>query len=218
MTAMRHKTFNHRPQLSLSGFGEARTLRPVTLPKLNFIKLDIEHEAKEAAERFATTRIIRQGRDAWEAINKTQSFDGWLAIGKALLIGREFALRATGANAPMGRRYCLAFSQWSNGHGFTMQKSVRSVAVELAEHSSEITRWRDSLPERQRRRLIHPLSVTRRWKAATGQYQALRSRDLKWEAQYAWRRFVCCVKALPADQATALWQIAHAEAQLAIGP
>jgi hypothetical protein len=61
-----------------------------------------------------------------------------------MLIGRQAALRSTGANAPMGRRYCLAFSQWLINHGFVgMQKSVRSVAVELAEHANEITRWRD---------------------------------------------------------------------------
>jgi hypothetical protein len=29
-----------------------------------------------------------------------------------------------------------------------------------------ITAWRDSLPERQRKRLVHPFSVTRRFKAS----------------------------------------------------
>ena len=39
-------------------------------------------------------------------------------------------------------------------------------AVELHEHAEAITSWRDGLPERQRRRLMHPLSVTRRWRAS----------------------------------------------------
>jgi hypothetical protein len=50
-------------------------------------------------------------------------------------------------------------------HGFgEMKASVRSVAVELAENATAITAWRNSLPDKQRRYLIHPLSVTRRWR------------------------------------------------------
>ena len=45
-----------------------------------------------------------------------------------------------------------------------MAPSVRSVAIELAENAKAIIAWRDSLPERQRKRLVHPLSVTRRWR------------------------------------------------------
>jgi hypothetical protein len=41
---------------------------------------------------------------------------------------------------------------------------------------------------------------------------------LKREAAAAWRRFISCVRLLPPDQAMPLWQIAHSEAQLAIGP
>jgi hypothetical protein len=211
---VKHRTFNHSPQLSLNGYGEERERHPVSLPKLVWLESAAQGgDAKEAAMRFAEYRAIRAGREAWQAINRAESFDGWAAIGKALVVGRDYALKATGANAPMGRRYSLAFSDWLKRHGFAgMQKSVRSVALELHTNIEAITAWRDSLPERQRRRLVHPQSVTRRWKAATGQYQALRSRDLKMDAQYAWRRFVSCVELLPADQAAPLWQAVSAEA------
>jgi hypothetical protein len=44
-------------------------------------------------------------------------------------------------------------------HGFAgMQKSVRSVAIELAENIEAIEQWRATLDERTRRRLVHPLS------------------------------------------------------------
>jgi hypothetical protein len=185
---------------------------PVSLPRFNLDDIDIEREAKEAAARVAERRIIRRGRDAWDAINKSESFEGWLTIGKALLIGREAALRSTGANAPMGRRYCVAFSQWINAHGFTgMQKSVRSVAVELAENAKAITTWRDSLPERQRRRLVHPLSVTRRWRSSLNHGNGKCPQDLKRDAMAAWRRFISCVGALPADQALPLWRAVYTE-------
>jgi hypothetical protein len=192
---------------------------PVSLPKFQLADIDIEREAKEAAQRVAERRVVRQGLDALHAIGKAESFDGWKAIGAALAVGKAHALRVTGANAAWGRNYSREFSQWLERHGFKMTPSgfemtpsVRSHAIELHENARAITAWRDSLPERQKRRLIHPLSVTRRWKAATGQYQAQRFRDAKWEAQAAWRRFVSCVRSLPADQARPLWQAALAEA------
>ena len=53
-------------------------------------------------------------------------------------------------------------------HGFDkMPAATRSVAVELHEHAEQITLWRDSLPAHHRKRLIHALSVTRRWRAST---------------------------------------------------
>ncbi len=186
---------------------------PVTLPTFNLPDFDHALEAKERAERIIERRTIRAGRDAWEAINKTQSFEGWLQIGRALQIGHDLALRATGANAPMGRRYSLTFSQWLGEHGFGgMQKSVRSVAIELSEHAGAITAWRDSLPERQRKRLIHPLSVTRRWRASLDHGNRCPA-DLRRDARAAWRRFRSCLEALPADQARPLWQIALLESR-----
>jgi hypothetical protein len=73
--------------------------------------------------------------------------------------------------------------------------------------------WRAILPERQRRRLVHPLSDVRRWRAATTTTE--NARKLKRDAVAAWRRFVSCVGLLPPDQAAPLWQTALAEAQLA---
>jgi hypothetical protein len=153
------------------------------------------------------------GIDAWNAIGKAESFEAWRSIGAALAIGKAHALRVTGANAAWGRNYSREFSQWLKRHGFDgMAKSVRSVAIELHENARAIEAWRATLPERQRRRLAHPLSNIRRWRAATGQYEVQRSRDLKWDAQTAWRKFCACLQALPPDQAQPLWQAAHAQA------
>jgi hypothetical protein len=91
-----------------------------------------------------------------------------------------------------------------------MAKSVRSVAIELHENAKAIEAWRATLPEKQRRRLVHPLSVTRRWRAAT-QSNGKCPQDLQRDALGAWRRFVSCVRSLPADQAAPLWEIALAE-------
>jgi hypothetical protein len=198
---MRHKTFDHSPRLSLNGYGEERERVPVSLPKMIWLEAAAEGDAKEAATRFAEYRAIRAGREAWQAINRAESFDGWRTIGAALAVGKAHALRVTGANAAWGRNYSRAFSEWMKQQGFDkIAKSVRSVAIELHENAAAIEAWRATLPERQRKRLLHPLSNVRRWRAAT-QSNGKAPADLKREAMAAWRKFMSCVRALPADQA-----------------
>jgi hypothetical protein len=192
---------------------KSQPVAPVTLPTTNVADADIEQEAREAAAKVAERRIVRAGIDAWRAIGKAESFEGWAAIGAALSVGKLHALKITQANAPWGSAYSREFGEWMKQHGFdTMKASVRSVAIELHENAKAIETWRATLPERQRKRLVHPLSNVRRWRAATGQYRAQRFRDAKWEAECTWRRFVSCVKALPADQAAPLLQAVSAEA------
>jgi hypothetical protein len=101
-------------------------------------------------------------------------------------------------------------------HGFDkMAKSVRSVAVELHENANAIEAWRATLSDKRRQRLIHPLSNVRRWRASLNHGNGKCPADLKRDAMAAWRRFVCCVRLLPEDQAAPLWQAALAEGQLA---
>ncbi len=141
---------------------------PISLPAINLPDLDIEREAREAQARVIERKAIRAGIDAWREINRAESFEGWRAIGAALAVGKAHALRVTGANAAWGRNYSRAFSEWIKRHGFdAMAKSVRSVAIELHENAKAIEAWRATLPERQRKRLVHPLSNVRRWRAAT---------------------------------------------------
>ena len=191
-----------------------RPARPVTVPELAFLKaplVDDESERREVADKFAEYRTIRAGVECWQAIGRAVSFEAWVKIGKALQIGRDYSLKTTGANRPMGQIYCKAFSAWIDRQGFAgMQKSLRSVAIDLAENAEAITAWRNTLPERQRKRLVHPLSVTRRWRASTHANGKCPT-DLRRDAVAAWARFRSCLEALPADQAAPLWQTAQAE-------
>jgi hypothetical protein len=61
--------------------------------------------------------------------------------------------------------------------------------------------------------VFHPLSNVRRWRASLnhGNGNGKCPQDLKRDAMAAWRRFVSCVRSLPADQAAPLWEIALAE-------
>ena len=105
-------------------------------------------------------------------------------------------------------------SAWIEAHGFAgIQKSVRSVAIELAENIDAIEAWRSTLDERARRRLVHPLSNVRRWRASTA-HNAKSPTDLRRDAKAAWARFRSCLEGLPADQAAPLWQSVAAEATI----
>jgi hypothetical protein len=84
------------------------------------------------------------------------------------------------------------------------------VAIELHENAKAIEAWRAILPERQRRRLVHPLSNVRRWRRETQQGTEPHHSDVA-PALAAWRRFVSCVESLPARQTAPLWEIALPE-------
>ena len=100
-----------------------------------------------------------------------------------------------------------------------MAAPTRSVAIELAENAEAITAWRNSLPEKRRRRLVNPQSVVKRWRASTG----LNGKSgngtpgeinsgPSHQAMAAWARFVKCVEALAPDQQRQLWHEAQARA------
>lgn len=164
--------------------------KPVTLPPLAGLAQAQDDpdaiERKELAAKLAEQRVVRQGQEAIELVGRSTSFELWLRVGRGLLVGKKLAIAQAGND--WGQTYSKIFSAWIRRHHFDRTPGgapARSVAIELAEHADQITAWRDSLPKRQRRRLIHPLSVTRRWRAATGQYQAQRFRDARWEAECA---------------------------------
>jgi hypothetical protein len=171
-----------------------------------------EDDLAEGAERITTMRTIRAGRNALEAIAKAESFRAWTCIGAALAIGKAHALRVTGANAAWGQNYSREFGKWLKANGFDrMPGPTRSVAIELHENAEAIEAWRATLPERQRKRLIHPLSNVRRWRASLGHSNGRCPADLHRDALKHWRRFCGCLEAMQPDQAAHLWQAVAAE-------
>ena len=157
--------------------------------------------------------MIRAGRDAGHEIGRAESFEAWCWIGAALAVGKAYALKATGANAAWGPTYSLAFGAWMKECGFGfMRASDRSHAVELHENLKAITAWRITLPERERRRLIGAQANVKRWRKETRHGNGKCPTDLKREAKAALKRFVWCVRSLPAHEARPLWQSVLSEA------
>ena len=209
-------------RMGVEVFDGTRPPAPVTVPALSCLKVPVVDdgaERREVAAQFAEHRIVAKGREAWAAINKAESFDGWKAIGAALAVGKAHALKVTGANQAWGQHYSREFSLWVRQHGFDkMPAATRSVAVELHENAEAITAWRDTLPERQRKRLVHPLSVTRRWRASRAHGNGKCPQDLRRDAKAAWQRFRSCLEGLPADEARTLWQSVADEATTHVAP
>jgi len=203
---MRSETFDQKLHTRIT-LGD-REIALVTLPRLVFMAG--RDDPKAVAEQISSMRTIRAGRAAWQAIGKAESFKAWRSIGAALAIGKAHALRA---NRAAGQPYCREFGKWVRKYGFDkMPKSTRSVAILLHENATAIEEWRATLPERQRRRLVHPLSNVRAWRASTVNGNGKCLQDLKREAMRAWRRFVSCARLLPPDQAAPLWQRVVTEA------
>jgi hypothetical protein len=171
---------------------------------------DGETSRLEIAARFAEQRVIRRGRDCWEQINKSNSVETWLAIGRALCIGKAWALRAANTNKAWGSAYSRLFGQWMAKHGFgAMNKHTRTWAIALYENAAAIERWRSSLSEKDRKRLRDPQSIVRKWRQSCmvcGNGHRCPA-DLKRYAVTAWKRFLIYVAALPPADQAAMWSM-----------
>ena len=88
-------------EMLLSRLGNEQPV-PVTLPRL--VLRPVDDDAKEIAARFVEQRIIKAGMTALQEINRRSSFENWRAIGAGLKIGRDFALKSSGANSQLLRR------------------------------------------------------------------------------------------------------------------
>src|SRR5262245_15269903 len=77
--------------------------------------------------------------------------------------------------------------------------------------TAAITAWRETLDERDRRGLKHPLSNVPRWRQSL-MPKAKAGSGTKAEA--ARSHFLACVKALPPDRAASFWRLAQVEARI----
>ncbi len=59
------------------------------------------------------------GRDAWQRLCRRDraSWNDWLAVGHALLIGRAACMQIAKANKPVGSRYNAAVGNWLRENG-----------------------------------------------------------------------------------------------------
>ena len=110
--------------------------------------------------------IVRLGQEAMA--RKRRAWEDWVAIAKAIQIGRADVMRELYTNEPNGRRYEKAFGNWLVAHSFKeIDKGARSRLLDCLKHIVEIEKWRAGLTDSQRFAFNHPDTVLRKWKAAT---------------------------------------------------
>lgn len=113
--------------------------------------------------------LVTIARDAWVKVVH-QTWDGWLAVGRAYQHGSRLAMHVAGSNRPFGRGYQRAFSAWATRTGFdviALDAPTRSALAAILDHLEDVETWRATIPQNKRLRLNHPTTVLKAWRAAT---------------------------------------------------
>jgi hypothetical protein len=123
---------------------------------------------------------IERGREALSRLAKHQTWEDWLAVGVAIDIGRQHAMRVSGKNTPEGKGYNQAFSNWLKDEGFDrLDKGDRKRLMDCIDHQAELEEWRRILTLSQRLRLNHPSTVWRRWQQSVPEPKPRQSKQVK---------------------------------------
>jgi hypothetical protein len=111
--------------------------------------------------------IVTRGREAWKSLRADETFEKWVAIGRAIEAGRTAIMRFLNTNQSKGRVWSETFGQWLRENEFDqIDKGVRSRLQTCLDNLPEIEAWRQTLGLTLRLQLNHPNAVLRRWQAA----------------------------------------------------
>jgi len=111
--------------------------------------------------------IVTRGREAWKSLRADETFEKWVAIGRAIEAGRVAIMRFLNTNQPKGRVWSETFGQWLRENEFDqIDKGVRSRLQTCLDNLPAIEAWRQTLGLTLRLQLNHPNAVLRRWQAS----------------------------------------------------
>lgn len=106
---------------------------------------------------------IDLGRAAWKRIQhhaRKKSFEDWIKLGRALLVGRCEAMKAAGTNKPVGNRYNMAMNSWLTANGMHgVNANERYKIFSILENLDAVQRWLDGIGDAERRRMQHPSTI-----------------------------------------------------------
>jgi hypothetical protein len=109
------------------------------------------------------------GAAAWARLrdHDRATWSDWLAVARALAVGRTTALNIAGANRPIGTRYNLAMASWLRENDLAdVVAQERYRLFLILRNLDAVEKWRAGLDEGQRRRLNHPNAVWSHWRRA----------------------------------------------------
>lgn len=111
--------------------------------------------------------IVTRGREAWKSLKADETWEKWVAIGRAIEAGKAAIMRFLNTNQSKGRIWSETFGQWLRENEFDqIDKGVRSRLQSCLDNLPAIEAWRQTLGLTLRLQLNHPNAVLRRFQAA----------------------------------------------------
>jgi hypothetical protein len=109
--------------------------------------------------------VIARAQEAASRLIAGASYQDWITVGRALLIGRAHSMYEAGINKPEGSRYAACFSRWLADTKLdkVADKGTRSRLLDLLDHIEDVEKWRQTLATNRRLELNHPNTVWRHW-------------------------------------------------------
>ena len=110
-------------------------------------------------------QVIARAQEAAGRLIAGASYQDWITVGRALLIGRAHSMYEAGTNKPQGSRYAACFSRWLADTKLdrVADKGTRSRLLDLLDHIDAVEKWRQLLPTNRRLEINHPNTVWRHW-------------------------------------------------------
>jgi hypothetical protein len=105
-----------------------------------------------------TEAAVNEGRAAWSRIKDREkaTWDDWIAVGRALMIGRAACMSIANVNVPGGGRYNYAMQVWLDENGLAeISAPERYKLAKVMENLDAVEAWRATLDPAERRRLNH---------------------------------------------------------------
>jgi hypothetical protein len=114
-----------------------------------------------------TETLVSRGREAWRTLRTDETWEKWVAIGRAIEAGRTAIMRLLHTNQPKGKAWSQTFGAWLHENDFDqIDKGVRSRLQTCLDNLTEIEAWRQTLGLTLRLQLNHPNAVFRRWQTS----------------------------------------------------
>jgi hypothetical protein len=127
---------------------------------------------------------VAAGREAWGRLKNAagKAWADWVAVGEALLVGRQEAMVAAGTNKPSGKKYNVAFHHWIHDHDFgDIDKADRAKLLLIMTNLPEVEAFRARWSEAERLKRNCPYTVWQAWRCPRrgGSFRAEREQQAK---------------------------------------